>query len=298
MSDSEIVVGRAMSRGAAFAWITLAYLVALAAGIAAIRAVPDLAPVWQLAIADVVGTLVVFAFSRALNNSSVYDPYWSVLPPVFVAFWMWVGDAPPTPRAWLLLAVTTAYGVRLTWNWARGWSGLDHEDWRYVDFRRKTGAAYWLVSLTGIHLFPTVQVFLGGLPLMAAGPSATPLGVLDIAGALIALGGVLLEGVADNQLRDFRRTRTDASQILDTGVWAWCRHPNYLGEMTFWWGLFIVGVAAAPEAWWTGVGALAISIMFVVVSVPLIDTRMVARRPHYAERMKAVPALLPRPPRR
>ena len=41
---------------------------------------------------------------------------------------------------------TNAWAVRLTWNWARGWTGLGHEDWRYVDIRSATGALYWPAS--------------------------------------------------------------------------------------------------------------------------------------------------------
>ncbi len=82
---------------------------------------------------------------------------------------------------------------------------------------------------------------------------------------------------------------------MDRGVWAYCRHPNYLGEILFWWGVFLFGLAADGDSWWRGVGALWMTVMFVTISIPMIDKRSLARRPRYAEHMKRVPALIPNP---
>src|SRR5262249_42945026 len=141
-------------------------------------------------------------------------------------------------------------GARLTWNWVRGWSGLGHEDWRYVDLRGKTGAAYWLVSALGLHLMPTVTVLAGLLSLQPALGGTAPLGPLDLVALLVTAGAVLLEGVADQQLRAFRLSSPAAGTILSTGVWRWSRHPNYVGEIGFWWGLFLFGLAGGGFVWW------------------------------------------------
>jgi steroid 5-alpha reductase family enzyme len=77
-------------------------------------------------------------------------------------------------------------------------------------------------------------------------------------------------------------------------LWARCRHPNYLGEISFWWGLYLFGLAGDRHAWaWTLVGPLWITIMFATISIPLIDRRSLARRPGYAEHIRRIPALLP-----
>ena len=90
--------------------------------------------------------------------------------------------------------------------------------------------------------------------------------------------------------------RHRADGFITTGVWAWCRHPNYLGEVGFWWGLFLFALAAGWGNWWTIAGPAAMTILFVFISVPLMDRRML-RRPGYAEYLNRVPALIPRPPR-
>jgi len=278
----------------AFAWVVAAYAVALAAAWAAASAVGVDAPLASAAAGDVAGTLAIFAFSMAFGNSSFYDPYWSVAPPL-IALWWW-GDGTPARQA-LVLALVLAWGARLTWNWARGWRGLAHEDWRYVDLRTGSPLPYWLTSLLGIHGFPTLQVFLGCLPLLPAlARGSRPFGALDAVAALVTAGAIALEALADEQLRAFRRG-AKPGEICARGVWSWLRHPNYLGEIGFWWGLWLFGLAADPAWWWSGVGALAITAMFAFVSVPMLDRRSLARRPGYAELMARVPALVPRRPR-
>jgi steroid 5-alpha reductase family enzyme len=147
-------------------------------------------------------------------------------------------------------------------------------------------------------MFPTLLVFLGMLSVyVMAQPGTAAFGVLDGIGGLIALGAIWIEATADKQLREFRLSNSDPSRILDTGLWAWCRHPNYFGEMMFWWGLALMAISASVDSWWVVFGPLSITALFKFISLKLIDERMVRRRPHYAEHQKTVPALFPRPPR-
>jgi steroid 5-alpha reductase family enzyme len=186
-----------------------------------------------------------------------------------------------------------AWGFRLTHNWARRWEGLAHEDFRYVDLRKKHGKLYWVVSFTGIHFFPTVLVFLGCLPLYYATSSDRGFGFLDLLGAGTALAATFIEARADEELRDFVANKPEKSAILKTGLWRFSRHPNYFGEILFWWGILLLGVAGSFAAAWTAVGAVAITFLFKFVSVPLMDARMLERRPHYADHVKTSNAILP-----
>jgi steroid 5-alpha reductase family enzyme len=283
----------------AFAWIAVAYAVALAVALAVGAWVDTESPLWTALWADVAGTIVIFAFSVAFRNSSFYDAYWSVVPPVLVVYWV-QGAAPDVPgaRQGLVALLVFAWGVRLTVNWARGWTGLGHEDWRYVDLQEKTGRFYWLVSFSGIHMMPTLWVFGGCLalyPALAVG-TGDP-GPLDGLALIVTGTAIWLEFQADQELRRFRTApgrRTE--DVLDTGLWSWSRHPNYLGEMGFWWGLWIFAVAADPSWWWTAIGPLAITLMFRFASLPMIETRMLERRPErFADYQRRTPMVLPWP---
>jgi len=280
--------------------ISTAYVAALGFAIAVACAVPYEHPIAIVFAADVAATCAVFAFSFAFRNSSFYDPYWSVAPPVIAAWW-WIGSEGSgggDARRWLVLALVTIWAVRLTYNWARGWTGLDHEDWRYVDIQDKAGRAYWAVSFVGIHMLPTLWVFVGCLPLyvvMAEG--VRPLGWLDGVAAFVTAGMIWIEARADKELFEFKGSERNRGQTLDTGLRRYARHPNYLGEMGFWWGLFLFGLAANPAWWWTILGAASITLMFRFVSLPMIEGRMSANRPDYAAYAARTSAVLPWPPR-
>src|SRR5262249_96464 len=122
-----------------------------------------------------------------------------------------------------------------------------------------------------------------------------PVGPLDVAALGVTAAGIAVEAVADRQLRRFLR---DASGVVDTGLWRLSRHPNYFGEITFWWGLWLFGLAAAPRWAWTAIGPLSITVLFLAVSIPWMDRRMRARHPAWAEKTASLPALVPWPWRR
>ena len=282
-----------------FTIVAVAYVIAYVVASIVARVVPAAwSPLAVVAAATLAATLTVFAFSVAFDNTSVYDPYWSLMPPV-AAFWLALGPGGQRldARHLVVLGLVSLYGARLTLNWARGWAGLKHEDWRYVDVRRRTGRVYWLASLFALHLMPSVMTLLGVLPLEAALVSGTtPFGALDVLAALVTLGAIGVEHLADEQLRAFRRARTSEEQICAVGLWAWSRHPNYFGELAFWLGLLLFGLAAGGP-WWTGVGFVAMVGLFLGVSIPLMERRARANKPGWKEHCARVSMLLPRPPR-
>jgi steroid 5-alpha reductase family enzyme len=271
-----------------------AYVAALALAVVVVGATGITEPLVQLGLGTLVATAVIFAASVAVDNSSMYDPYWSLQPLAIAAFYLWTAPGAPSSRQILGTVLVVLYAARLTSNFYRDWPGLVKEDFRYVDFRRRYGRLYWPVSFFGIHLFPTVMVFLGCLPLYAmAGPGGAGLGWLDVLATLVALFAIGLAFVADEQLRRFRHDPGNRGQGMRKGVWAYSRHPNYLGEITTWWGLWLFALAAGLGWWWTGVGATAITFMFVFVSVPMMEKRALVTRTGYREYRVETPMLLP-----
>lgn len=292
--------GSRLERSQALRLVGLAYGLALAAGYATLV----LAPIDDLLLrtfaADAVATIVIFGFSFAYDNSSFYDAYWSVVPIAIVLFWMSVAeDAVPALRLAAIGFVVGVWGIRLTFNWARGWSGLDHEDWRYVGFREAAPGFYWPISFVGIHFFPTVIVFAGLValyPAVVSGGRAP--GLLDLAALAVGSIGIAFEWIADDQLRAFTTGPRRPGETLRTGLWRFSRHPNYLGEILVWWSFFLFGWAADPE--WAKLGVLAplaMTGMFLVVSIPLIEKRALTRRSDYERVIAETSMLIPLPPR-
>ena len=201
-------------------------------------------------------------------------------------------------RAALVTSLVMIWAVRLTANWVRTWGGPGHEDWRYVEIQKKTGKLYWLASLVAIHLFPALLVWLGMLSLVPALATGTaPLGWMDALGCVVTLSAIAIEAVADEQLRRYRGRSHAPGAIMEEGLWAYSRHPNYFGEISFWTGLFVFAVAADGTALWRVVGPLAMACLFVFGTIPMMERRSLEKRPAYAELKKRVSMLVPLPRR-
>lgn len=282
--------------------VTMAYVVAVVAGAAWLFWGPSATGrLWLDALtADVLATLVVFIFSRAYRNSSFYDAYWSVIPPLLLAYWWAAGPLGlDSLRCWLVAVVVGCWAVRLTGNWAYTFPGLHHEDWRYPLLREKAGKWEFLADLLGIHVIPTLQVFLGMLPVYVAVTTPGPgLVWLSWVAFVIGIAAVTLELVADTQMHRFVRDKQPGA-VMDRGLWAWSRHPNYFGEISFWLAMALFGVAASPsDAWWLFIGVIAMIAMFLGASIPMMEGRSLHRRPQYQDVIDRVPMLIPRPPRK
>lgn len=282
--------------GKAFSLCALAYVIALCVAILVGYALGDRHPIWIVFTADIAATLVIYTFARVFRNASFYDPYWSVAPLAIALYYILVVSSGDVVFIRQVLVVTLVFiwGIRLTLNWARQWRGLGHEDWRYANFRSKSKGWFWFVELTGIEMMPTIIVFLGCLslyPALATGTS--PFGVLDWIAIVVTAGAIILETTSDEQLRKFVKANPKPGKIMSTGLWAYSRHPNYLGEIMLWWGLFLFALSADLSYWWVVVGPVAMTLLFIFISIPMMDKRNLERKPGYEEHMKKVPALFP-----
>ncbi len=290
-------LGPRLGKAGSLGIVTVAYLTAVGAAWAVAEVVGPDRPVPALGLGYLASALVIYAWSLALDNGSMFDAWWSVLPPV-AAVWLAGTATPAVPdaRIALTLVVVGVWAIRLTSNWARDWPGLDHEDWRYLNLYTKGPKA--LISLGGVHLFPAFVVFLGSLSLVPALVwGDRPLGVLDGLAVVVGLSASMIEFVADEQMRRFVRVKTPGA-VMDRGLWRFSRHPNYFGEILFWWSLWLFALAADPAWWWTVIGPVAMVVMFLTASIPMLDERSRARRPGFDEYANRTSALVPWPPRR
>lgn len=262
------------SRGLGFLIIALTYLLATAAGVGVFFVFPALSLWLKVLLADIAATIVVYIVSLITDNASVYDPYWSVQPMVIVPLIMWASGN-FSPVAIFLLVFVEIWGVRLTANWAYTFKNLGEQDWRYDNIRKQTGAAYPLVSFIGIQMMPTLIVFVCQMPVIALMGADSVMNGWTVIGMVIMGIGILLETFADLTKHSFRAN--GGAGIVKNGLWKKGRHPNYLGEILFWWGVYAVVLAAAPVLWWTFFGALANTLLFLFVSIPLAEKQSALR---------------------
>ena len=286
------------NRMLSFLLVTLIYIAASALGIFLYNAlVAKLAWSWWLSllVADVAATVFTFLFSLIFQNASVYDPYWSVQPPVILVCYA-IGSSMNVARVLALTAVCF-WGVRLTANWAYTFHGLSHQDWRYTMLKEKTGAFYPLINFLGIHLVPTLVVYGCVLPAAYLFQVQTAWNLGSVIFFLLSVSATVLQGVSDFQMHRFRKRNRLASpeakeSFIHDGLWKYARHPNYLGEILMWWGIALSVVCVAPSAWYLCAGAFANTLLFTFVSLPMAENRQ-AKKDGFAEYKQTTRMLLP-----
>jgi steroid 5-alpha reductase family enzyme len=239
-------------------------------------------------IIDVIMTIIVFVSSIKYNNSSLYDPYWSVIPVFIVLMWMYVSGTFSVPVVVVLLGVLV-WAIRLTSNWAINLKSYDYEDFRYQDFRAQFPKTYWLISFSAIHMFPTAIVLLALYPIYAVITGKILYVSLIFLGTFIMILGALISFYADNQLRSYKKQYPEES--IKNGLWKYSRHPNYFGEVLFW-----VGVAVAGLSTGFGIdivlGATAMWVLFNFYSVPKMEQKLLNNKPDYQQIIDEVPRFM------
>jgi steroid 5-alpha reductase family enzyme len=241
--------------------------------------------------------LGLWLLSLALRDASIVDVFWG-LGFVLIAHGVRATAAGYSPRAWLVTALVTLWGVRLAaylcWrNWGAG------EDHRYQAMRRRYGARFWLVSLAVVFGLQATLLWVISLPvqLAIAAPTPTALGPLDALGTVLVLVGVAFETVGDLQLARFKADPANRGRVMDRGLWRYTRHPNYFGDAVVWWGLFCFALTTPSHAW-TIVGPLLMTWLLTRVSgVPLLERKLAKTRSGYAEYAARTSSFVPWPPK-
>ncbi len=270
-----------------FVIVALVYIIASAVGILIFNLL-NLAWWLGILIADCISTAIVFVFSLIFKNASVYDPYWSVQPIVIIfgaATLSKVGTA-----GLLLTTAITLWGIRLTLNWAYTFKSLKHQDWRYTMLKEKTGKIYPLINFVGIHMVPTLIVYLCTLPAVYAILFIKSFNPVSIIFFVLCIFSFTMQGIADSQMHKYRKTKE--TPFIKNGLWKYSRHPNYLGEILMWWGVGAFTVINAPDMWYLLAGALVNTLLFLFVSLPMAEKRQ-AQKEGFDEYKSKTRLLLP-----
>jgi steroid 5-alpha reductase family enzyme len=247
-----------------------------------------------LAAAVVMTTTALVA--RRIGRVSVVDVAWGV---GLIAVALVCALVAGTWQSWLLVVLVAVWGGRLSWHIFRRARGHG-EDPRYREMMGGTLAEVGFgVAVRKVFLIQGVAIWFVGLPLQAAavaGPAWSP---LVWVGAAIWLVGVVFESVGDAQLAAYKAD-PDRGPVMDRGLWAWTRHPNYFGDACVWWGIWLAGGLAS--GWLPGLLSLpapvAMTYFLVFATGARLLERTMMQRPGYAEYAARTPMFLPRPPRR
>lgn len=237
----------------------------------------------------------VWLVSLVKRDVSIVDSLWSVFFVIAAGVYASVLAA-VGPRTTLVLVLVSLWALRLfgyiTW---RNWG--DEEDRRYQAMREKRGKAFAWQSLFVVFLLQAVIAWLVSLPLLGAIEGSAPLGVVDAIGVVLFGVGLFFEAVGDWQLARFKANPDNKGKVMDSGLWRYTRHPNYFGDFTVWWGLYLIAVGAG--AWWSFPAPLLMSFFLLKVSgVALLEKDIGERRPKYADYIERTNAFFPGPPKK
>ena len=146
-------------------------------------------------------------------------------------------------------------------------------------------------DLFGIHLIPTLIVNASLYPIYVA-LSSDYLNNLVYVGFILIIFAVVIQYVADAQMRDFRNDENNLGKTMKCGLWKYSRHPNYFGEVSFWFGLYIFAFASGSASMWLLACPIIMLALFVFISCPMMDNRSLKKRSDYREYMDKTPRLI------
>ncbi|WP_460772320.1 DUF1295 domain-containing protein [Microbacterium sp. GXF7504] len=253
-----------------------------------------------------------WVLSLVTKDTSWVDRAWSIVPVLYVWVFAGFGLAAGVDAARLVLmaVLVTLWGARLTFNFARkgGYTGM--EDYRWAILRAKMPPAWFQLFNVGfIVLYQNLLLVLISLPALVALAHPTPLGAWDAVLAVLFLGFLVGESVADQQQWDFHQAKRRAGGHLEpgfltTGLFRYSRHPNFFFEQAQWWVLYgFAAVAASAAGFWAGVlnwsvvGAVLLTVLFTGSTI-FTESISAGKYPAYAEYRRRTSMLVPWPPRR
>lgn len=200
-------------------------------------------------------------------------------------------------RGVLTCLLVSIWGLRLAWHIHTRNKGKA-EDYRYQQWRNEWGKWFYPRSYVQVYLLQGALLFLISLPVLVINRQVgSPLGLLDAGGAALWLLGFSFEAVGDAQLAEFIKNPANKGKLMQSGLWAYTRHPNYFGEVTQWWGIWLIALSA-PNGWLTVIGPMTITFLILKVSgIPLLEKKM-AENPAFAEYKRTVSLFIPFPKKR
>ena len=257
---------------------------------------------WQQTLTVCLLVMSVWAFgwftlAQILRRNDIADVAWgpSFIVCCFAALYASSGSfLPENLPAIFVLTFVLVWGLRLSSHiLRRNWG--KQEDYRYQQWRKEWGIWFLPRSFLQVFLLQALLAIVVVSPALAVLQNQTAeLTTVVLISAGLWLFGFLFEAVADNQLKDFLAHKKAKDDVIQSGLWKYSRHPNYFGEITQWWAMFVMALGAS-SAWGSIVGPVAITFLIVKVSgIPLLEKKM-RQNPKYIAYAKKTSVLVPMP---
>ncbi len=186
----------------------------------------------------------------------------------------------------------SVWGFRLAWHIHTRNKGKA-EDYRYLAWRNEWGKCFLLRSYFQVFILQGLFLFIISLPILFIHKAApTQLSWIDACGLVIWIIGFYFETLGDLQLVRFKQNTANKGKLMQEGLWSITRHPNYFGEVTMWWGIWIIA-CSLPLGWITLIGPITITYLILKVSgIPMLEKKM-QMHPDFENYRKQTSAFIP-----
>ena len=238
--------------------------------------------------------LLTWLYSLVRNNVNIVDSLWSLMFLAGAFTYALVMDNFSVANV-LLLVLLTLWALRLSvFLIIRNWG--EDEDRRYQEIRANNEPNFNIKSIYIIFGLQAVLAWIISIPLLMALSANIDIGVIEVIATGIWMIGFLFEAIADLQLYRFKSNPENKGKVLDTGLWAYSRHPNYFGEFLIWWGYFLFALSSG--AWWTVFSPVLMTLLLMKVSgVSLMEKGITERRANYRQYIETTNAFFPGKPK-
>jgi steroid 5-alpha reductase family enzyme len=255
----------------------------------------NLLAVSGLSALTVVVLMGITAFAgRRAGRVSVVDTAWGLGFVLVASVAALVGDGVPWRRL-LLLALVGAWGLRLAWHMHRRNAGKG-EDPRYAEMLGRERGNPTVVAIRKVYAVQALALWFVSLPIQVSAAAGAGNAAVAVVGVAVWLLGVTFEAVGDAQLSAFKANPDNTGKVMDRGLWSWTRHPNYFGDASVWWGLWLVAASAWPGVL-TVLSPIVMTYFLAFATGARLLERHLAQRPGYAAYQRRTSSFLPRPPR-
>jgi steroid 5-alpha reductase family enzyme len=249
-----------------------------------------------LAAVVVLIVMVVTAYAgHRAGRVSVVDTAWGLGFVLVATVAALTGDGALWRRL-LLLAMVALWGFRLSWHMHRRNAGQG-EDPRYAELLSTQRGRPTIAAIRKVYAPQGAALWFVSLPVQVSSAAGAGTVLLAVGGAILWLLGLVFEAVGDAQLAAFKADPTTRGTVMDRGLWAWTRHPNYFGDACVWWGIWLVSASAWPGVL-TVLSPVAMTYFLVFATGARLLERHLEGRPGYAAYQRRTSYFLPRPPRR
>lgn len=232
-----------------------------------------------------------FLVSLIRKRNDVADVAWG-LGFVLLAWTSYVISPDSGVRGLLVGILVTIWGLRLAWH-IHGRNRGKVEDYRYLAWRQAWGKWFYLRSYFQVYLLQGALLALIATPIILINAQASVgLSAFDLLGVLVWITGFIFEAVGDAQLARFIKNPANKGKLMQSGLWAYTRHPNYFGEIVQWWGIWLIA-GSVPYGLIGIIGPITITVLIVKVSgIPMLEKKMAAN-PDFLKYRQSVSMLIP-----